>query len=166
MEELGMAYRENITLKDLELCRRVLNTVAAPKDRGISPRNGFEIADACVSVLQDIRLRFLELHPELSAYRAWGPGYFRWSDDDQNRYHAFGWDLYKRKWAEARFGCRIWLPENPRLALSCSLHFDGSRIKGKFEERPIKSMFSTGGTFKQDVLLSWLNRCAKRWKLI
>ena len=165
MEELGMAYREQLTLKDLELCRRVLSTVGAPKYREIVPRNGFEIADACLSFIQDVRLRFLEFHPELSVYRTWGPGYFTWFDDDQSRYYAFGWDIYKNKWREWRFGCRVWFPQNPRSALSCSVAFEGSTVNEKYEERPLKSMLSTSGTFNQEALLSWLNRCAKRWAI-
>jgi hypothetical protein len=163
MEELGMAYREDLTLKDLELCRRVLNTIATP-DKEIVPRNGFEIADACLSLLKDVRLRFVdEFHPELSTYHVWGPGYFNWIDDDGNRWDAFGWDLYKGKWSEARFGCRFWLPE--RSALLCSVQFRGTRVSEKYEERPLKSILSKSGTVNQEALLSWLDRCAKRWKV-
>lgn len=132
--------------------------------RQIAPRNGFEIADACLGLLRDLRLRFVEeFHPELSAYHAWGPGYFNWTDDEQNEFHAFGWDLFKGKWSESKFGIRLWLPQ--RLALSCSVHFDGAKVSGKYEERSLKSVLSPGGIVSREVLLSWLDKCAKRWKL-
>jgi hypothetical protein len=165
MEELGMAYREDLTVKDLELCRRVLKSVAAQKG-GISPRNGFEIADACLNLLQDVRLRYSELHPELSDYHVWGPGYFNWFDDDEGRLHAFAWDLYKEKWKEDRFGLRLWFPENLRSPLSWAVHRSGPRGSEKYEERPVKSLLSPGGTINQAALINWLNRCAKHWKLV
>ena len=165
MEELGMAYREDLRVKDLELCRRVLKSVAAQKG-GISPRNGFEIADACLNLLRDVRLRYCELHPKLSDHHVWGPGYFNWFDDDEGRLHAFGWDLYKERWKKDRFGLRLWFPENLRSPLSWAVHRSGAKVRQKYEERPIKSMLSPGGTINHAAIVSWLNSCAKRWNLV
>jgi len=165
MEELGMAYREDLTLKDLDQCRRVLKAVASQNGE-ISPRNGFEIGDACLGLLRDVKLRFSEAHPAISGYHGWGPGYFNWSDEKGNRFHALGWDLWGRKWSEDRFGLRLWFPENLRTPLFWSVQRSGSKVMSeKYEEIPVKSTVSAGGTINQAALLSWVNKFAKRWKL-
>jgi hypothetical protein len=165
MEELGMAYREDLTLKDLDQCRRVLNAVASQKGE-ISPRDGFEVADACLGLLRDVKLRFSEAYPAISGYHSWGPGYFNCSEEEE-RLHAFGWDLWARKWSEDRFAVRLWFPENLRKPLLWSVHRSGSKVVSeKYEQIPVKSTVSAEGTIDQAALLRWVNKFAKRWKLV
>jgi hypothetical protein len=165
LEDLGMAYRENLTLKDLELFRRILSTAASPKYREISPRNGFEVADACLQLLQDVRQSFCDLHPKLLKYRSWGPGYFVWVDEDGNKYHVLGWDLYKKSWSEWRFACRLWFPNKTSEPISWSSHLAGSSVTDQYDEHSLKSML-VHGTVDQDKLLGSLRKCAKRWGVL
>lgn len=163
MEELGMAYRENITLADLQRCRRVLNTVSSSKYKVIFPRNGFEVADACLHFLNDVRRRFLECNPRLDKLTRWGPGYFVMNDDAGRRFHAFGWDIFKiGNYPKDNFGCRLWLPENERSPLCWAIQRSGSAVTKKYEEFSLKTTLSKG-FLDQAKFVQSLTKYAKRW---
>ena len=166
LEELGMAYRERITIADMQRCRRVLNVVAATKYKDVSPKNGFQVADACLGFLTDLRRRFVEMHPVLERRSRWGPGYFVWFDESNRRLHAFGWDLFaKGGWGKDRFGCRIWLPERERRAFSWSILHDGSKVTPRYEEWPLKTV-APRDVLDQEAFLNVLTKYAHRWGIV
>lgn len=160
-----MAYREDLTEKDLELCKRVLNAIARPKGE-ISPKSGFSIADGCLNLVGDVRRSLIDLHPKLLGYSSWGPGYFNWTEDDGSRNHALGWNLYKGKSAERRFTFRLWLPCDLSQPY-WSVFLVGSKVaKQKEEYRELKRSLAKNGTVDQGNLVKWVESCAKRWKVI
>ena len=166
LEELGMAHPEDITLADVELCRRILRTAGSNSYDHISPRDGFAKADACISVLSDVRRQFIELHPKAAACRRWGPGYFVWHDDHGRKLHALGWNL---EWGSARregwFGCRLWIPDDNRAfawaAQSGTRHDEADQD----QEVPLSRMTNRAGALEPKKLLGFLGESAKRWRL-
>ena len=167
LEELGMAYREDLRLKDLERCRCVLNAVASPKGRRITPRNGFEVADACLNMLRDVRDRFIELHPNLAAYHTFGPGFETWFEDDHERFQQFYCACSKGKYSKAHFGCRILFPENLKDPLLWCLWLGGTAVRNeRYEEWPLKSMFSRDRKLDQKKLVDSLNLHGEQWGFV
>jgi hypothetical protein len=167
MEEKGMAYREDLTIKDLETCRRMMIIVASKKDRQYSPRNqnGFELAGACLGLLEDVWHGLVELHPSLASYRHWGPGYFNWTDETNVRWHAFGWQVWKRRQREDNLAFWIWFSEDAKEPLTWTVQRDGTKSVNQYIERSVKRMLKDGRV-DQGSLVRWLNSCVKRWKFV
>ncbi len=167
MEEIGMAYREDLTMNDLEACRRVLTIISNPRYGEYSPtnRNGFELCGACLGLLEDVWHRLVELHPTFAPYHLWSPGYFHWSDET-GRQHAFGWDLWKRTWREENLAFRIWFPETKTEPLLWTTEHRGTKPVNRYSERSADRMLAKNGSVNQESLVRWLESCIKRWKLV
>jgi hypothetical protein len=166
LEELGMAYREDLTLSDIKQCRRVLNTIASSKDRHISPRNGFEVADACLRLLDDVRRRFVELNSSLRDHRRWGPGYFVWFDEHERRWDGFGWEIYKKgRYSKDHFGCRLWLSADVRATPRWDCYRTGSTVTDREKEWLLKTTVANG-VLDQGKFVALLTKCAKRWGVV
>lgn len=167
MEELGMAYREDLTIKDLETCRRLL-TIISNHDREYSPRNrnGFELSAACLGLLEDVWRGLVEVHPTLTRYHRWGPGYFNWIDENGARWHAFGWNAWKRKYEEEDLAFRIELPEAATEPFLWKVERRRARLAYRSSQRSVKRMLSDEGKISQRSLVRWLGSCVTRWRLV
>jgi hypothetical protein len=175
LEDLGMAHREDITLQDLTRVKKVLSTAACARGgstggpdgspgRDLIPRNGFEVADSCLNILQDLRRQFVEQRPTFASYRRWGPGYFVWFEDGGARWHAFGWELFKSDYPKASFGCRFWFPDRQSDTPRWAVHLEGTAVSAKEWDYPIKQMM-TRGTLDQAKLLASVTHAARAWRL-
>lgn len=163
-----MAYQEDLTLGDLEECRRALSIVSKKKGE-YSPRNrnGFELASACFGLLEDVRLRIIDRHPKLGSapYHKWGPGYFN-DGEGASLVHALGWDIYKRTHKGKALALRIRLPCGIGTPLTWRVqrHFNGFVEEAR--DRSAKRMLSRDGTVDQDAIVRWVDGYAKKWKLV
>jgi hypothetical protein len=72
-----MAYREDISVRDLEKVRGVFAKLSKPNNYGeIAPCNGFGIADNCLELLADVKHLLKEQEPKFAKWRSWGPAYY------------------------------------------------------------------------------------------
>jgi hypothetical protein len=114
LEASEMAYRENITQKDLERVRSLFAKIARPQTaQGTVPRRSFLVANDCVELLDDVWLRIRERVPKLSNWSKWGPGYYQVSDEDGAvvEEHTLAFELYPtRKYEKQRFECYLCFP--------------------------------------------------------
>jgi len=117
MEELGMAHRERVTMKDLECCRRLFSAVSSPENiNGLSLRSGFMEIDWCLKLLGDLKAELIEIDPTFLKRlpQAWGPGYYSYENEDGVKYNALGWTQFKGPWNSKRpkFGCGFLFPSD------------------------------------------------------
>lgn len=97
LEDLGMARPEGITLANIEKLRRVLQKVRTEKGGYITPKGGFETADALLRLMGEVRRHFLEGHPELDRFKRYGPGFETFVDEDGDASFNFWWILMHPK---------------------------------------------------------------------
>lgn len=122
MEELDMASREDLTARDLENCRKLLNAISATRYREISPKDGFRNLDSCLALLRELRIEFIEDNPKFAGHHSWGPGYFSWFEERSRIWHALGWDLWKRRWTRSASAsaCGFLLIRSPKYLSPCT----------------------------------------------
>jgi hypothetical protein len=167
LEELGMAYREQLTVGSLRSCGRLFRAIACSKKyKEMDPRDAFEVAHGCLGLLDDLYRDLVELHPKLAARRHWGTSYYKWRDPDGNTYHFLGWCITKSKWTKWRFGCDFGWPENDEEDITFSIYLYGSNTDESDKDIPLQKLASTAGVLDPHKLLQKLNLYAGRWNVV
>lgn len=92
LEELRMAHREDVRVKDLARLHLVLDAIAA--SRFVRPKNAFDVAQSCLHLLREVARDAPEELPKLQNWARRGPFYFR-EELDGESYHVVGF-TYRR----------------------------------------------------------------------
>jgi len=73
LEDLKMAYPEQLKVTDLNQLRRALNVaVSERRYKGLDPKGAFATADVCLQFLEELRRQLVEKFPELGTLQALG----------------------------------------------------------------------------------------------
>ncbi|MDE1894795.1 MAG: hypothetical protein KGH90_10765 [Xanthomonadaceae bacterium] len=122
LEYSNMAYREDITLRQLEDVRRLLSKISYPGRGFIVPGVSFASANSCLSLLQDARRIAYETMPTKPTEVAnWGPGYFHVPSGDDPAsidLHALGFEMYPK--GKGQYS---------KIHLLCALYFSAKKKK-------------------------------------
>ena len=169
LEELDMAYREDLTVADLSSCGKLFRSVrSSEKWKQVSARYVFEIAHACTGMLDDLHQDFLDAHPTLEAapYRNSKTHYGKWVEpEDDSDSHHLRWQITKRHWRRWQFCFSIVWSEDSRDDGHVFVMLEGSTIQYRESSAPIKN-FVTKGVIDRAKLLRHLNSCALKWGVV
>jgi hypothetical protein len=100
LEELGMAHREDVHLRDLNGLRELLNAIAGDRRwRSVSPRNAFDVADSCLHLLREVARDAREEVPSLTNWARTGPSYSK-NEIDGEYYHHLGFWFHRKRGKE------------------------------------------------------------------
>ncbi|MBZ0070841.1 MAG: hypothetical protein K8I04_03815 [Gammaproteobacteria bacterium] len=168
LEDMGMSYRENITVPQLEQVGMFLSKVSAhgQKRRNYALKSCFEIADSCVSLLQDARRIAQESMPVLSKCNNWGPGYFALVCDEEpssTEWHAIGIEMWK-SYSRSRLLCAIYFSASKPSEIYWEIENIGSEIKDdrKHISVPIKKL-TTNGELDSHKIAGSILEAVKKW---
>jgi len=164
LEELGMAYRDDVTFKDIRLCQRIFCAASSrEKYAAVSARNGFETADAILRLLDDVRERLIELRPRLDKWSRWGSGYFQWTDVNAGRRnHVLAMRLIHPTHSAQQFVAGLWLPEDLKPTWYVQ-YLNGSK-ELRSEEIPIGRLLQCE-KLSSDKIVRHLSSTVGRWRL-
>lgn len=169
LEELDMAYREDLTVADLSSCGKLFRSVRSSKTwTQVAARNIFEIAHACTGMLDDLHQEFLDAHPKLEAapYHNSKTHYGKWvepSDDSES--HHLRWTIVKHHWSKWQLGFSICWSEDPQDDGRFFVMLDGSTVKYRDSSVALER-FVTNGAIDRTKLLRHLESCARRWHVL
>lgn len=168
LEELDMAYREDLTVEDLASCGKLFRSVGTAK-RGwsqLSARRVFEIAHSCSGMLDDLHQDFLDAHPALEAkpYINSRTNYGKWIDPvEGSETHSIGWTIAKRHWNRWQLVCSMaWEEQDSQDGGSFFVGLQGSTVKARTSTMPLQK-FATGGVIERAKLLRHLTSCVRKW---
>jgi hypothetical protein len=169
LEELKMAYPEQLKASDLRDLRLVLNLAASDKRwKGLDPKRAFATADQCLQLLAELRRQLVEEIPELGQFEFWGPKFYVWrvpkGDDLKSRFHSFGWQIRSKPHRDPSFSCSFDFPRSQRKpSWDVSLWWKDRPEKEKLFT--LSHFGDASGTIRQEWLLKKLIDCAKKWRV-
>jgi hypothetical protein len=172
LEDLDMAYREDLSLADVESCGTLFRRVSTKKNgwSQLASRRVFEVAHDCTEMLDELQRDFLDRHPKLAGapYSKGETLYGKWNDADYGFVsHHLGWHVRKSPWTKWNFLCAICWEDTPEKAAYLYLLLEGSTVV-RHESAPELKKFvsrSTGG-LDRGKLLRHLESCARKWGVI
>jgi len=96
LEELGMAHREDVRVRDLERLNELFNAIAGDRRWvSVSPRNAFDVADSCLHLLREVARDAREEVPSLTNWARTGPFYSK-NNIDGRHYHHLGFWFHRQ----------------------------------------------------------------------
>ena len=172
LEELGMAYREDLSLTDVESCGKLFRRIATRKQgwSQMASREVFEVVHNCAGLLTELQRDFLARHSMLAGapYIRGETIYGKWNDEGSKSIsHHLGWGIRKSPWAKWNFLCAICWENEPDRAAYLYLLLDGSTVK-RHESGPELKKFLSKSTGRLDraKLLQHLEKCARTWGVV
>jgi len=164
LEESRMAYREDITPKELEKVRSLLVKVASQKNEGHNvPRAAFQTANDLMEFFQDARRLVQERLPTF-AWAKWGPAYHHEFDDndDEIAEHALGFGFWKGKRA---LNCYIYFPVEKSELIHFWLWLTRQNKEPLEKLLPVKNVLSKR-KLDADKLADAVVKAARAWHVV
>ncbi len=160
-----MAYREQITNRDLEHGGRLLRAIQQPNLYDIAVKEGFSALHSCAYLLFDIVRDLRDTNAKWLTFRRWGPAYSQWLDDDGVlTAHAVGWELWRRRNnRELGFGCCVSFGAMGKTRTTLTVYTKPFNEKRCLDE-PIRRFFSHGH-LDADTILSTVRKQATKWNI-
>jgi hypothetical protein len=98
LEELGMAYREQIRADDLNRVSKLFQRVTGVENTHFDPRDAFRIADDCLGLLDDVMAAAVEDHPKLAKWSRRGASYYKWREEKRGWCHYLAFRFHDANW--------------------------------------------------------------------
>lgn len=168
LEELRMAYPEQLRAGDIKKCRRLFEVAVSQRDyEGMEPRNLFAVADQCVQFMAELRRQLLERVPAYEKCATNGPTFYAWRESAAKRGHAIAWGFRTSPYHLARFDCTLIFPTPTDQETYWEFSLWGSSITDRNASElriPLSRTVDPEGMVRQDFLLGRLEDVSKKWK--
>ena len=166
-----MTYREDISGSDLKQLSLTLSKISNLHKASCVPKNGFEIADNCISLLDDVIRISKEKSFKLNECTTWGPSYFKNPDSETGRteWNALGFEFYKGgQYWKRKVLCAIWLmidEEDGTDYITWGVHMRGSEVDERDRERQITD-FMHNGKLDREKMARQIVRTLEKWQVV
>ena len=167
LEDSDMAYREQLTVSDLENAARLLRAIHHESD-GMATKDGFDTLNSCACVLKDICSDVREEFSTLKRMGRWGPKYFCWAkgEDGPGREHEIGSGLWREVGKkEDGLGWSFLFSADTAYSTQWSVwRYEENERLSSFD-RDIRRFF-TRGVLDSNKLVQSVRHQAKKWKFV
>jgi hypothetical protein len=170
LEDLKMAYPEQLKVADLNQLRKALNVaVSVRRYKGIDPKGAFATADLCLGFLEELRRQLVDKIPELEPFKHWGPMFYASREDKdepvKNAHHGFAWQIQGRPWYVLSFGCGFCFPRSLREPTVWAIWLERRGRRTRETTYRLSKFSDATGTIRQDAMLRMLMSFARKWRV-
>jgi hypothetical protein len=169
LEELDMAYREDLSLADLDSCGTLFRIVTSKREwSAMASRGVFAAAHSCTGVLDDLHQDFLGRHPKLASApyqnRQTFCGTYTAPSGKSVTLHHLGWSISKTRWTKWQLICSIcWRSDH--AGTNFYVRLEGSAVEEHESFIPV-DRFLSKGKLDRGKLLRHLEVCSRRWGVV
>jgi hypothetical protein len=149
LEELEMAYREDLSARDLIECAHLFRRAAGSAQgwRQMAARGVFEAAHGVAGLMDDLRTDFVTRHPRFAKapFGKTETFYAKHSENGgRSAHHHLGWEIHRRHWKTWQIACSIRWDDSAQGPLQAYfwISLQGTSIVPGYEEaRPTAQFF-------------------------
>jgi hypothetical protein len=98
LEELDMAYREELMPSDLKDLTRLVSAIESERNVALDAASAFSVGADILLLLEDVLRTARDERQELKSWVRWGPSYQKWRDEDGAVSHNFHFRVLKSGW--------------------------------------------------------------------
>lgn len=166
LEELDMAYREDLSLADLRSCGKLFRTVTSKREwSSMASRGVFEVAHSCAGILDALHQDFLDRHQKLASapYQNQQTFYGTYiaPPGKSVTVHHLGWSISKTRWTKWNLMCSIcWGSDH--TGTDFLVRLAGSEVEEHESSIPV-ARFLSKGKLDRAKLLRHVEACSRKW---